>query len=452
MAKNNISVLLVSPDVSLHRCMSNVLEADGCFQLTSCTSGGTVLEHLEARSFQLLYTDMAIDNPTAVVLIEKVKQKYPEVYITAGANSGTAKDVVAAMQAGAVDFVVDPSDGELVRTVFHKAARDIDKRQDAVSDRPEKATSIITQDPVLLRVLDIARKVAPSRANILITGESGTGKELLATFIHVNSRRDNEPYMAVNCAALPDQLAESELFGHEKGAFTGAISRKTGKFESAGNGTLVLDEITEMALPLQAKLLRALQEREIVRVGSNRTIPVAARVIAISNQVMKKAVASGAFREDLYYRLNVIPLTIPPLRKRKNDIPILVETFLTRFSRQNNSEMVRISKTALDMLMGQNWPGNVRELENTIERGVLIGSGETLLPEHLILDEPLSESIPQVTHAAGMTVREMEKQLITNTLEAVNDNRTHAAKMLGISIRTLRNKLNEYRDEMGIKP
>ena len=432
----------------MHRCMTSALEEDGPYRLTRCATDQKVLACLKERSYQILYVDMVTDNPAAVSLIETVIQKYHDLYVLAGSGSGSARDAVAALQAGAKDFIVDPSDMQLVQTAFHKAATDLDSRQDAGNDRFDKAKSIIAQDRAMLRLLEIARKVAPSKASILITGESGTGKELLARFIHANSQRVNEPYMAVNCAALPDELADSELFGHEKGAFTGAISRKIGKFEGAGKGTLVLDEITEMALPLQAKLLRALQEREIVRVGSNRRIPVDARVIAISNQVIKKAVADGSFREDLYYRLNVIPLTIPPLRERKNDIPSLAEAFLERYSRQNNNAMVHISKAALELLMSQNWAGNVRELENTIERGVLIGDGETLLPEHLILEDSLAELTPPGAPSAGITVREMEKQLITNTLEAVNDNRTHAAKMLGISIRTLRNKLNEYRQEM----
>ena len=296
-------------------------------------------------------------------------------------------------------------------------------------------------------ILAILPMVAESGSTVLLEGETGTGKELLASFLHANSNRQNQPYVAINCAALPDHLAESELFGHQKGAFTGAISKKIGKFEIAGKGTLVLDEITEMALPLQAKLLRTLQEREIVRLGSNRPVSINARVIAISNQNMKKAVSSGTFREDLFYRLNVIPLTIPPLRERKNDIPLLAKFFLTRFSEQNASEMVRISNETMALLMNQSWPGNVRELENTIERGVLIGSGPTLLPDHLILEDTFSQSSRQPSLTAGMTVREMEKELIFNTLDSVNDNRTHAAKMLGISIRTLRNKLNEYRSE-----
>ena len=448
MDKKPVCVLIASPDADLHRSINAALADHGHFQLTSCVTGQEVLNRFKEQSFQLLYADMGIDDPPAAVLIETVKREYPEVYVAAGSASGTAQDVVAALQAGAVEFIVDPSDSELVWTAFQKAVRDIGDRSTATVDEFSSAKTMITQDQRLLGVLDIARKVAPSSATILIGGESGTGKELLATFIHAHSQRQNEPYMAVNCAALPDQLAESELFGHAKGAFTGAISKKIGKFESAGQGTLVLDEISEMALPLQAKLLRALQEKEIVRLGSNRPIPIAARVIAISNQVLKKAVASGSFREDLFYRLNVIPLTIPPLRERKNDIPILAEAFLQRFSHHNNCTMTHISKTALELLMDQNWDGNVRELENTIERGVLIGSGETLLPEHLILDEPCLKPAPTGTISAGMTVREMEKQLITDTLRTVKDNRTHAAKMLGISIRTLRNKLNEYRQEM----
>ncbi|WP_319525229.1 sigma-54 dependent transcriptional regulator [uncultured Desulfosarcina sp.] len=448
MANHPISVLLVTSDAELRHHLFQVLEDVGQFRLNGCATGREAMDQLESHSFQILYADMRLDDLSAVTLSEQVQQKYPDIAILIGATQGTARDVIAAMQAGASDFILDPYESDLVREAFRKAARDIAAREGTDPVRTVKDKAFITRDGVLLRTLEIARKVAPSTASILITGESGTGKELLAAFIHAHSQRESEPYVAINCAALPEQLAESELFGHEKGAFTGAISRKTGKFESAGKGTLVLDEITEMTLPLQAKLLRALQEREIVRVGSNRSISVEARVIAISNRTMKEAVASGNFREDLYYRLNVIPLTIPPLRERKNDIPLLAEAFLRRFSSQNEKKMDGISEMAMEQLMRQNWPGNVRELENTIERGVLIGSGQTLLPEDLILDGGPPDSAATVSPTAGMTVREMEKQLIANTLQAVNDNRTHAAKMLGISIRTLRNKLNEYKEEM----
>ena len=446
----NISALLVVKDSNLCTRLCGVLEKNSNLQFESCSCAQNALDILRARPFQILYADLWLDDMSGVDLTQQVKQQFPSIHILIGSSVGTAQDVISVMQAGAADFIIDPFETELIENAFEKAARDILKNQSPTPINRTHTKAFITQDKTLLGVFDIAKKVAPSTATILVTGESGTGKELMASFIHANSSRESEPYVAINCAALPEQLAESELFGHEKGAFTGAISRKIGKFESAGKGTLVLDEISEMALPLQAKLLRALQEKEIVRLGNNRPISIDARVIAISNQNMKKAVKSGVFREDLYYRLNVIPLTIPPLRERKSDIPLLVDYFLKRFSSQNAKPMLRISDQAMELLLAQSWPGNVRELENTIERGVLIGSGEELLPEYLILEETFAEASRQPSLMAGMTVREMEKELIFNTLNTVDDNRTHAAKMLGISIRTLRNKLNEYRDEMEI--
>jgi transcriptional regulator with PAS, ATPase and Fis domain len=234
---------------------------------------------------------------------------------------------------------------------------------------------MVTRDPKLLEILKLAQNVAASRSTILIQGESGTGKELLAAYIHEHSGFKDEPYVAINCAALPDSLAESELFGHEKGAFTGAITRKMGKFELAKNGTVVLDEISEMTPPLQAKLLRVLQEREIDRVGGSRPVPMHARVVAISNVDLKQAVSKGKFREDLYYRINVVPITIPPLRDRKKDIPLLTEHFLEKYSALNDQKMAQISEAAMKQLTSGNWKGNIRELENTIERAVLIGNG-----------------------------------------------------------------------------
>jgi two-component system response regulator FlrC len=445
-----ISTLLVVSDPTMRNHLTGVLQTNDKLRIESCSSAKKALDILKDRSFQIVYADLDLDEMPGVALVKKIKQIIPATHVIVGSATGTAQDVILAMQAGAAEFLVDPYSTELVENAFEKAVVDVLKQQPPSSIQGAGPKEIITQDKALFSVLDIAKKVAPSTASILITGESGTGKEVLASFIHHNSNRNNEPYVAVNCAALPEQLAESELFGHEKGAFTGAISRKIGKFESAGKGSLVLDEITEMALPLQAKLLRALQEREIVRLGSNRPIPTFARVIAISNRSIKKAVQEGIFREDLFYRLNVIPLTIPPLRERKSDIPLLADYFLKRFSAQNGKSMSSIADESMELLIKQTWPGNVRELENTIQRGVLIGSGDVLLAEHLILEESLSEQSRKPPLSAGMTVREMEKALIYNTLSSVNDNRTHAAKMLGISIRTLRNKLNEYREEMGI--
>ncbi len=298
-------------------------------------------------------------------------------------------------------------------------------------------------------MLSRARSVAPSTATVLIQGESGTGKELLAAYVHHHSRNSQAPYVALNCAALPDTLAESELFGHEKGSFTGAVGRKIGKFELAKQGTVVLDEISEMPLPLQAKLLRVLQEKEIDRIGGTHPIPIDARVIAISNVDLKTAVNEGKFREDLYYRINVIPLTLPPLRERKEDIELLAEHFLKKYCLANQKTITGIDDVAMKMLINYSWKGNVRELENTMERAVLISVGGIILPEHLLLDlsEHEPESAATFSVNAGYTVREMEKELILRTLKDVDDNRTHAAELLGISIRTLRNKLQEYRAE-----
>jgi transcriptional regulator with PAS, ATPase and Fis domain len=253
--------------------------------------------------------------------------------------------------------------------------------------------------------------------------------------------------VALNCAALPDTLAESELFGHEKGAFTGAVTRKIGKFEAAGRGTIVLDEISEMSPPLQAKLLRVLQERQVDRIGSNRPVPMEARVIAVSNIDLEDAVATGKFRKDLFYRVNVVPLTIPPLRQRRDDIRLLVPHFCETYGRMNGRQAA-VSEAAMDLLLRHGWPGNVRELENTIERAVLMGTGTEIEPQDLILDGDHAKagSAPSPGIQAGVTVRDMERKLIMTTLQAVNESRSQAADMLGISIRTLRNKLKEYRE------
>ncbi len=445
---DRIAVLIVTSDFAMRDHLSGFLKANNSLRTESCATIRQAMKILENQNIRIVYCDLFVEGKRSAPSIEKIKQMLPQAYVMAGGSTATAKDVISCMQAGADEFLLDPTDPQLIDSAFDKAIREIQQKQRTPEPNARGAMkNIITEDPRLIATLGIAKKVAPSSASILITGESGTGKELLASFIHHNSNRTADPYVAVNCAALPEQLAESELFGHEKGAFTGAVSRKIGKFESAGKGTLVLDEITEMAMTLQAKLLRALQEREIVRLGNNRPVAVEARVVAISNRSMKKAVGEGVFREDLFYRLNVIPLTIPPLRERKDDIPLLADYFLKRFSKQNSKAMTVISDGAMQSLIRHDWPGNVRELENTIQRGVLIGSGNTLQQQDLILEETLSNPSQRPSLSAGVTVREMEKELIFNTLESVNDNRTHAAKMLGISIRTLRNKLNEYREE-----
>ncbi len=310
------------------------------------------------------------------------------------------------------------------------------------------ATEMVAGAENMQRLLEMVKRIAPSSATVLIQGESGTGKEVMARYIHRSSGRSDHPFIAMNCAALPDNLAESELFGYEKGAFTGAIARKRGRFEQAQGGTLLLDEISEMPLALQAKLLRVLQEKEVDRIGGSGTVPVDVRIIATTNRDLSQMVKEGLFRKDLYYRLRIIPLTIPPLRERSKDIPRFIEHFLIKYRSSNESGEIRFDGDAMETLTQWGWPGNVRELENTIERAMLLRNGDLMGPELLLLEEDLTAG-PDASTArlVGMTVKELEERLILQTLNHVDQNRTHAAEMLGISIRTLRNKLKEYRED-----
>jgi transcriptional regulator with PAS, ATPase and Fis domain len=310
---------------------------------------------------------------------------------------------------------------------------------------------MVTQDARMLQVIELAKEAASSKATVLLNGESGTGKEVLARYIHAHSPRCTQPFVAVNCAAIPEGLLESELFGHEKGAFTGAITRQVGKFEWAHRGTILLDEISEMHLPLQAKLLRVLQEHEIERVGGRKPVPVDIRIIATTNRRLKDHMTSGKFREDLYYRLNVIPLNIPPLRERKGDIPMLVEHFIRKHSRGGNQPLPRMSQDTIQHFLQYDWPGNIRELENMVERWLVLYQGGFLTTSHLFLNEGAAVLPPASLGKPSMSVREMERALIMETLQAMNGNRTQAAKVLGISLRTLRNKLREYQGGSKVK-
>lgn len=315
----------------------------------------------------------------------------------------------------------------------------------AVTDRP-----ILSCADNMQQMLALARRVADSGATVLIQGESGTGKELFARYIHQHSPRSTRPFIAMNCAALPENLAESELFGYEKGAFTGANQLRPGKFELADQGTLLLDEISEMQLPLQAKLLRVLQEKEVDHIGGNAPIPVDVRIIATTNRNLHQMVQEARFRPDLYYRLRVIPIQIPPLRNRKEDIPLLADFFIRKFCPPNRNPLPRFSSQALLQMVQWNWPGNVRELENMVERALLMSDDPVIGPDFLMLDRQNGDVVSEDKNTlVGMTVKEMEKRLIGQTLKHVNENRTNAAKMLGISIRTLRNKLKEYQDFQG---
>ncbi len=306
---------------------------------------------------------------------------------------------------------------------------------------------ILTQDPKMKHIIEIAESIATSRAAVMIQGESGTGKELLAKLIHAKSQRASQRMVTINCAAIPDGLLESELFGYVRGAFTGANQDKPGKFELANNSTLLLDELGDLPLALQAKLLRVLQEGEVERLGARQPVKINVRIISTTNKNLERLVKEGKFREDLYYRLNVIPMQIPSLKQRPKDIVLLAQHFVEVSSLLNKKERMQISKEAMEKLQSWIWPGNIRELENVIERAVLLSNGRTLLPEFVELPELGGEAEPQFIEA-GMTVMEAEKKLILKTLDFTNQNRTKAALLLGISIRTLRNKIHEYKGDM----
>ncbi|MBU1347080.1 MAG: sigma-54 dependent transcriptional regulator [Alphaproteobacteria bacterium] len=361
-----------------------------------------------------------------------------------------AEKAAAAIRAGAKEFIPLPPDADLIAAVLAAVADD---------ERP-----LISADPSMQAVIKLADQVARSEASILITGESGVGKEVMARYLHVNSKRAERPFISVNCAAIPDNLLESELFGHEKGAFTGAVARRIGKFEEADGGTLLLDEISEMDARLQAKLLRAIQERVIDRVGGTKPVSVNIRIIATSNRDLARAVSEGTFREDLLYRLNVVNLRLPALRERPGDVSVLADHFVKKYAAANGVPPRPLSADARRALAAHRWPGNVRELENAMHRAVLLAVGPEIDSEAIRLPDgqPLmggmspdagpagraAQTADAVSRAyVGQTVAQMEKTLILDTLTHCLGNRTHAANILGISIRTLRNKLNEYADE-----
>ncbi|MBW8308593.1 MAG: sigma-54 dependent transcriptional regulator [Candidatus Paracaedibacteraceae bacterium] len=387
----------------------------------------------KGQSADLLFIDIIHDVES---LVHQLQSEHFNIPIVACGIQADPERAAAAIRAGAIDYIPFPPEAEMIAAILS-----------AISNPHH---DMIARDPVMVRWVEMADKVAPSEANILITGESGTGKEVMARYIHTKSNRSKQPFISVNCAAIPENLLESELFGHEKGAFTGALARRIGKFEEANGGTLLLDEISEMDIRLQAKLLRAIQERVIDRVGGTDPVKVNIRIIATSNRDLVDSCKKGLFREDLFYRLNVINLQLPPLRQRPKDVEALASFFVNKFTELNALSKKTFSSLARQALINYPWPGNVRELENTIHRAVLLSAGD-LIEASDLFDQVTQESL-QVTARSdvekvlliGRTVASVEKELILNTLEHCSGNRTHAANILGISIRTLRNKLKEY--------
>lgn len=388
------------------------------------------------KAIELVMIDVKLD---VYKFISSLEQERINVLVVACGVANDPSLAVKAIKAGAKEYIPLPPDPEMIGAVLAAATRE--------------NHALIYGDKKTEAVLKLAKQVAPSEANILLTGQSGTGKEVFSRFIHDNSKRANKKFVAVNCAAIPETLLESELFGYEKGAFTGAVARRIGKFEEASGGTLLLDEISETDVKIQAKLLRAIQEKEIDRIGGKDPIKVDTRIIATSNRNLDECVKNGTFRQDLYYRLNVVNINIPPLKDRPDDIIVLAKHFAKKYSELNDIPLKEMTPAAEQKLLNYLWPGNVRELENTVHRAVLLSTGDKIDADAILLDDidavinPAAGTEMSGAEFVGSTVASMERNLIIDTLKHTMGNRTTAANILGISIRTLRNKLKQYQDE-----
>jgi two-component system, NtrC family, response regulator len=443
------SILLIDDDDSLRRVTEFSL-AEAGYKVQAAASGEEGLRLFAKDLFDAVITDITMPGMNGMEVLSRLRERdasLPVIMITA---YGTIESAVQAMKQGAFDYITKPFNRDELRITLDRALRMRRLEKENAELRAEvtdryRFESIIGSGGKLKEVLDLAGRVAASDATVLITGESGTGKELLAKGIHYNSKRADAPFVAVNCAAIPENLIESELFGHTKGSFTGAVRDREGKFEQADSGTLFLDEIGDLRIDLQAKILRALQERQVDRVGGSKPFPVDVRVIAATNRAIEKAVKDGLFREDLYYRLSVVTLHMPPLRERRDDIPMLVGHFLKKF---NRDVAVTIEEEALSAIKAYGWPGNVRELENVIERASVLKRGTVItpadLPDKLKKERTGIDSIILNLPDEGIDLEDLEKNLIIKALEKHNHNQTRAAEYLGITRPTLIYRLEKY--------
>lgn len=452
MSKSMKAKILVVDDDASHRTMLKaVLSAEG-YQVQEADDGDAACLAVEKNLFDLVLMDLRMkrmDGDAAQKKIAGISPGTPVVIMTA---YGSVRSAVEALKAGARDYLTKPIDVDelkilVTKTLHHRKLEEenlnLKERLDARFDFGD----IIGRSPSMRELFETLALVAPSEATVLIQGESGTGKELVANAIHHNSPRKDRPFVKVNCAALPETLLENELFGHEKGAFTGATGPKKGRFQLADQGTLFLDEIAEMTPATQAKILRVLQEKEFEPVGGTRTVHVDTRIISATNRNLEAEIAAGRFREDLYYRLNVVIIKVPPLRNRSADIPLLANYFLNRYSKKNHRSLKGFRPRAMDLLVRHSWPGNIRELENVIERAVIMARGDMVDPEHFpstLKHHDANEPVKEPVLASGRSLKEVEKEMILKTLEDMGGNRTRTAQMLGISRRTLQLKLKDY--------
>jgi two-component system response regulator AtoC len=443
MTRTASSVMVVDDEPGIRTALCANFVRQG-WNVEAASSLREAMRHLRETAYDLIVTDMRLPDGNGMEVMRSARRSSPSTAVILLTAYGSVPDAVDAMRDGALDYLTKPAPFERLQMRAEQVMQRA--RQQSAEVQSCAAGDIVGRSAALMSTFQRARAAANTDADVLIEAESGTGKELLARFIHESSSRARKPFVAVNCAAVPEALLESELFGHGRGAFTGAIAAKPGRFELANGGTILLDEIGEMPLHLQPKLLRVLQEREMERLGEARSVQLDIRVIATTNVSLGAMVERNKFRSDLYYRLNVIPLSLPPLRERREDIPVLAEYFANRYAGQFNLPPFRLEPEFLARLQMHGWPGNVRELANFIRRVLTLNEGQVI--DLGSFDREMRQPMPQVetAHALvpGRPFREVEREHLENTLALTDGNRTHAAEMLGISLRTLRNKIREY--------
>jgi len=444
-------ILIVDDEPLMRKFLQEALSRKG-YEIDISSDGEDAIKKIGMNSYDLIFTDLKLPKADGITVLKKAKELSDDTTVIMMTAYGTVETAVEAMKIGAFDYLLKPFSPDQIelllnRVIERKSLINENNYLRAEVNREYDFNEIVGKTPEMVAVFDLIKKVASSKATVLIQGESGTGKELVARAIHYNSPRKDKPFIKMNCAAIPENLLESELFGHEKGSFTGAYNKRLGRFELADGGTLFLDEISEISPALQAKLLRVLQEREFERVGGMRPIKVDVRIISTTNRDLKEEIKKNTFREDLFYRLNVVPFLLSPLRDRVDDISLLAQHFLSKYAKENNKREQKITKETLELMKGYRWPGNIRELENIIERIVVMDLGDKVLPGHIKSWIQNEAETSENVFRTGQSLEEMEKSLIMETLKQCNGNRTQSADVLQISIRTLRNKLNLYKEQ-----